>query len=430
MARLTGKLTQELTEELRGSIYKDPVTSEWQAADEYLSGDVRRKLREAQRAAEDDPAYQPNVDALAAAIPKDLEASEIEVRLGATWIAPEYVQRFMYETFRTPKRQQEDIRVVYVKATAAWFITNKTWVSDQDVTARTTFGTDRRNAYEILEESLNLRDVRVYDTITGPDKKDRRVLNVKATTLAAQKQQMIKDAFRDWLWRDPERRQALVRHYNDTMNCIRPREYDGSNIVFHGINPEIRLRPHQLGAIAHVLYGGNTLLAHEVGAGKTFEMIASVMESKYLGLCTKAVLVVPNHLTQQTAAEFLRLYPAANILVTTRRDFETARRKKFCAHIATGDWDAVIIGHSQFEKIPVSYDRQKRIIDDQIDDITAAIAEVKASKGERFTIKQMERMKKGLQADLDQLKADWKEDTVITFEQMGIDMMLVDESDT
>ena len=431
MARLTGKQPQDLTDELEdsGAIYREPITNTWQTADEYLSGNVRRKLREAQRAAEDDPAYQANVDALTAALPKDLEASEIEVRLGATWIAPEYVQQFMVETFRTPEAQRKNIRVVFVEATASWFITNKAWISDNDVAARTTYGTDRRNAYEILEESLNLRDVRVYDTITDPDGKDRRVLNVKATTLAAQKQQAIKDAFRDWLWKDPDRRRDLVRVYNDTMNCIRPREYDGSNIIFHGINPEIRLRPHQLGAIAHVLYGGNTLLAHEVGAGKSFEMIAAAMESKYLGLCSKAILVVPNHLTQQMAAEFLRLYPAANILVTTKRDFETARRKKFCARIATGSWDAVIIGHSQFEKIPISYERQEKLIDDQINDITAAIGEVKSSRGERFTVKQLERMKKGLEAKLDKLKADWKKDSTVTFEQLGIDMMLVDESD-
>ena len=431
MAWLTGRPEQELTEELGASdaIYQDPETETWQTADEYLSGNVRRKLREARRAAEDDPAYQPNVTALTAALPKDLEASEIEVRLGATWIAPEYIQQFMAETFRTPKQQQENIRVMFVKATSTWFITHKSWISDNDITARTTYGTDRRSAYEILEETLNLRDVRIYDTVTDPDGKEKRVLNARATTLAAQKQQMIRDAFRDWLWQDPERRRTLVRHYNDTMNCIRPREYDGSNIVFHGINPEIKLRPHQLGAIAHVLYGGNTLLANEVGAGKTFEMIASIMESKYLGLCSKAIMVVPNYLTQQTAAEFLRLYPAANILVTTKRDFETARRKKFCARIATGSWDAVIIGHSQFEKIPVSYERQKHIIDDQIDDITFAIGEIKASKGERFTIKQMESMKKSLQAKLEKLKADWKKDRVIAFEQLGIDMMLVDESD-
>ena len=429
MARLTDKPETELIADLQGVIFKDPQKGVWQTADEYLSGNVRRKLRIAKDAAEQDPAYQVNVDALTAAQPKDLDASEIEARLGATWIAPEYIQQFMYETFRTPPRQRNNIRVVFVKATAAWFITNKSWVADNDVTARTTYGTDRCNSYAILEESLNLRDVRIYDYVEDADGNEKRVLNVKATTLAAQKQQAIKDAFRDWLWRDPERRQTLVRHYNDTMNCIKPREYDGSHIVFHGINPAIQLKPHQLGAIAHVLYGGNTLLAHEVGAGKTFEMIASAMESKYLGLCSKPIFVVPNHLTQQTAAEFLRLYPAANILVTTKRDFETARRKKFCARIATGDWDAVIIGHSQFEKIPMSYDRQKRIINEQISDIIAAIDEVKASKGERFTIKQMERTKKGLQARLEKLEADWKKDSVITFEQLGVDMMFVDESD-
>ena len=429
MAQLTGKTEQELTVDLCGAIYKDPLTSAWQTADEYLSGNVRRKLREARRAAEADPAFQPNVDALLAAQPRDLEAGEIEVRLGATWIAPEYIQQFMYETFQTPVYQRKNTCVVFVKATAAWFITNKSWVSSRDITARTTYGTDRYNAYEILEETLNLRDVRVYDTIEDPDGKERRVLNSKQTTLAAQKQQMIKDAFRDWIWKDPERRQTLVRVYNDTMNCIRPREYDGSHIVFHGINPSIQLRPHQLGAIAHVLYGGNTLLAHEVGAGKSFEMIAAAMESKHLGLCSKSIFVVPNHLTQQMAAEFLRLYPAANILVTTKRDFETARRKKFCARIATGDWDAVIIGHSQFEKIPISFERQEQIINDQIDDITNAISEVKASKGERFTIKQMEKLKKDLLAKLEKLKADWKKDSVISFEQLGVDRMFVDESD-
>ena len=434
MARLTGKPEAELISDLQGLIFKDPASGDepftgWQTTDEYLSGNVRRKLRVAERAAEQDPAYQVNVDALAAAQPKDLDASEIEVRLGATWIAPEYVQQFMYETFQTPMYRRDDIRIVFVKATAAWSITNKSWVADNDVTARTTYGTDRRSAYEILEESLNLRDVRVYDYIEDADGKEKRVLNVKATTLAAQKQQSIKDAFKSWIFRDPERRQALVQHYNDTMNCIRPREYDGSHIIFHGINPAITLKPHQLGAIAHVLYGGNTLLAHEVGAGKTFEMIASAMECKHLGLCTKPIFVVPNHLTQQTAAEFLRLYPAASILVTTKRDFETARRKKFCGRIATGSWDAVIIGHSQFEKIPMSYERQKKIIDDQIEDIADAIEEIKADKGERFTIKQMALLMKSLQARLDKLKADWKKDSVISFEQLGVDMMFVDESD-
>ena len=430
MSRLCGKAEDGIIADLQGMIFKDPADSVWKPADEYLSGHVRKKLRIARRAAEQDPAYQPNVDALIAAQPKDLDASEIEVRLGATWIAPEYVQQFMHETFRTPMYRRDSIRVIFAKATAAWSVTCKSWITSDDVMARTTYGTDRKSAYEILEDTLNLRDVRVYDTVTDPDGKERRVLNSKQTTLAAQKQQMIKDAFRDWIWRDPERRQALTRVYNDTMNAIRPREYDGSNIVFHGINPEITLRPHQLDAIAHVLYGGNTLLAHEVGAGKSFEMIASAMESKYLGLCSKSIFVVPNHLTQQMAAEFLRLYPAANILVTTKRDFEAAKRKKFCARIATGDWDAVIIGHSQFEKIPMSYERQKRIIDDQIADIEAAVAEVKASRGERFTIKEMERMKKNLQARLEKLEAGWKKDKdVISFEQLGVDMMFVDESD-
>ena len=429
MAQLTGKSETELINDLQGAVFRDPGENIWQTADEYLSGNVRRKLREAQRAAETDPSFQPNVEALLAVQPRDLEAGEIEVRLGTTWIAPEYIQQFMYETFQTPVYQRKNTCVVFAKATAAWFITNKSWVSSRDIAARTTYGTDRYNAYEILEETLNLRDVRVYDTVKDPDGKERRVLNSKQTTLAAQKQQAIRDAFKDWIWKDPERRQTLVHQYNEEMNCIRPREYDGSHIVFHGANPSIQLRPHQLGAIAHVLYGGNTLLAHEVGAGKSFEMIAAAMESKYLGLCSKSIFVVPNHLTQQMAAEFLRLYPASNILVTTKRDFETARRKKFCARIATGDWDAVIIGHSQFEKIPISFERQEQIIEEQIDDITEAISEVKASKGERFTIKQMEKLKKDLLARLEKLKADWKKDSVISFEQLGVDRMFVDESD-
>ena len=429
MSRLTGKPEDEVITELRGVIYKDPVQGNWQAADEYLSGNVRKKLRQAQEAAEQNPEYQGNVDALAAVIPRDLDASEIEVRLGATWIEPEYVQQFMYETFNTPQNLRKDIQVFFSYHTAEWYISNKLYISAEDVTARSTYGTDQVNAYRILEESLNLRDVRIYKTVVDRDKNEHRVLDAKATTLAAQKQQAIRDAFRDWIFRDPERRRTLVRKYNDEMNNIRPREYDGSHIVFSGINPEIKLQPHQLNAIAHVLYGGNTLLAHEVGAGKTFEMIASAMEAKRLGLCNKSVFVVPNHLTQQTAAEFLRLYPAANILVTTKRDFETAKRKKFCARIATGDYDAVIIGHSQFEKIPVSLERQRALIEDQISEITVGIEEVKRSYGERFTIKELTRAKKQLETDLEKLMANYKKDDVVSFEELGVDMMFVDESD-
>ena len=356
MASLTGRTGNELAEELRGVIFQVPGITEpdgtphYVTADEYLSGNVRQKLRQAQRAAERDPAFSINVEALTAAQPKDLDASEIEVRLGATWIDKEYIQQFMYETFKTPPYLRDVIEVKYVPYTAEWQVTGKNSVGYNNVAAYTTFGTNRANAYKILEDSLNLRDVRIYRTVKDPNGQERRVLDSKETTLASQKQQAVRSAFRDWLWRDPERRQALVQQYNEQMNCIRPREYDGSHITFSGINPAIQLRPHQLNAIARVLYGGNTLLAHEVGAGKTFEMIAAAMESKRLGLCQKSIFVVPNHLTEQTASEFLRLYPSANILVTTKKDFEKRSRKKFCARIATGDYDAVIIGQSQFEK--------------------------------------------------------------------------------
>ena len=353
----TGKTKEELAGELQGVIFRVPGqleqdgTPHFVTADEYLSGNVRRKLRQAQRAAQQDPSFAVNVEALTAAQPKDLDASEIEVRLGATWIDKEYIQQFMYETFNTPFYLQRSIEVNYSSFTAEWQIKGKSSVSYNDVAAYTTYGTSRANAYKILEDSLNLRDVRIYDTIEDADGKERRVLNAKETTLAAQKQQAIREAFRDWIWRDPERRQTLVRQYNEEMNSTRPREYDGSHITFGGMNPAITLREHQKSAIAHVLYGGNTLLAHEVGAGKTFEMVAAAMEAKRLGLCQKSLFVVPNHLTEQWASEFLRLYPSANILVTTKKDFETHNRKKFCARIATGDYDAIIMGHSQFERI-------------------------------------------------------------------------------
>ena len=434
MAELTGKTSDELAAELQGVIFRVPGqvekdgTPHYVTADEYLSGNVRRKLRQAQRAAQQNPSFTVNVEALTAAQPKDLDASEIEVRLGATWIDKEYIQQFMYETFDTPFYMQRNIQVNYTPFTAEWQITGKSSISQNNVAAYTTYGTSRANAYKILEDSLNLRDVRIYDTIEDADGKERRVLNAKETTLAAQKQQAIRDAFKDWIWKDPERRQALVRQYNEEMNSTRPREYDGSHIVFGGMNPSITLREHQLNAIAHVMYGGNTLLAHEVGAGKTFEMVAAAMESKRLGLCQKSLFVVPNHLTEQWASEFLRLYPSANILVTTKKDFETHNRKKFCARIATGDYDAIIMGHSQFEKIPISRERQERLLYEQIDEITEGIAEVQASGGERFTVKQLERTRKSLEVRLEKLQAESRKDDVVTFEQLGVDRLFVDEA--
>ena len=434
MASLTGRTGDELAEELRGVIFQVPGITEpdgsphYVTADEYLSGNVRQKLRQAQRAAERDPAFSINVEALTAAQPKDLDASEIEVRLGATWIDKEYIQQFMYETFKTPPYLRDVIEVKYVPYTAEWQVTGKNSVGYNNVAAYTTFGTNRANAYKILEDSLNLRDVRIYDTVEDADGKERRVLNAKETTLAAQKQQAIREAFKDWIWKDPQRRQALVRQYNEEMNSTRPREYDGSHIVFGGMNPSITLREHQKNAIAHVLYGGNTLLAHEVGAGKTFEMVAAAMEAKRLGLCQKSLFVVPNHLTEQWASEFLRLYPSANILVTTKKDFEKHNRKKFCARIATGDYDAIIIGHSQFEKIPISKERQERLLREQIWEITEGISEVEASGGERFTVKQLERTKKSLEARLEKLQAEGRKDDVVTFEQLGVDRLFVDEA--
>lgn len=434
MSTLTGKTAEELTSELRGVIFHDPALGAlennvgWVTADEYLSGNVRQKLRQAEAATAENPDYQVNVEALRAAQPKDLDASEIEVRLGATWIDKSYIKQFMFETFDTPYYTGRAMDVQYSPYTAAWNITGKNQISYNDVAAWNTYGTDCVSAYEILEDSLNLRDVQVYDTIEDADGHKKRVLNAKETTLASQKQQLIRDAFRDWIWKDPERRQTLVRQYNEEMNSIRPREYDGSHITFSGMNPEITLREHQRNAIAHVLYGGNTLLAHEVGAGKTFEMVAAAMESKRLGLCQKSIFVVPNHLTEQWASEFLRLYPSANILVTKQRDFETKNRKKFCARIATGDYDAVIIGHSQFEKIPISKGRQERLLQDQIAEITMGIAELEESGGEKFSVKELERTKRGLEARLEKLQADHKKDDVVTFEELGVDRMFVDEA--
>ena len=431
----------QIVENLKGVIYKDPNTGPfdwdtegsswaqgWQTSDQYLSGNVRQKLREAQQAAEVDPFFAGNVEALQAAQPKDLEAHEIEVRLGATWIDKSYIKQFMVETLDTPFYLQRIMDVQYSPYTAAWNISNKSKISYNDVAAFSTYGTQRVSAYEILEDSLNLRDVRVYDTIEDVDGNKKRVLNAKETTLAQQKQQVLREAFRDWIWADPQRRETLVKQYNEEMNSIRPREYDGRHIAFAGMNPEISLREHQRNAIAHVLYGGNTLLAHEVGAGKTFEMVAAAMESKRLGLCRKSIFVVPNHLTEQWASEFLRLYPSANILVTKQRDFETANRKKFCARIATGDYDAVIIGHSQFEKIPISKARQERQLQDQIAEITMGISELKYNRGEKFSVKELERTKRGLESRLEKLRADTRKDDVITFEELGVDRLFVDEA--
>ena len=424
---------EKIQQELHGVIFKDPMTqgseeTGWVTADEYLSGNVREKLRVAELAAASDPAFSVNMEYLRKAQPKDLDASEIDVRLGATWVNRDYIQQFMEETFEPPFYLRRNIEVKFSPMTAEWQITGKSTPSRNDVHAYMTYGTSRANAYRILEDTLNLRDIRIYDTVEDADGKQKRVLNKKETTLAQQKQQAIKDAFQNWVWKDPYRRAELVEKYNELFNSTRPREYDGSHIRFGGMNPEIRLREHQQNAIAHVLYGGNTLLAHEVGAGKTFEMAASAMEAKRLGLCQKSMFVVPNHLTLQWANEFLRLYPSAKLLVASKKDFETARRKKFCARIATGDYDAVIIGHSQFEKIPVSAERQERILTAQIDEIENAIAEMKSQNGERFSIKQMEKTRKGLEARLEKLRATDRKDDVITFEQLGVDRLYVDEA--
>ena len=417
-----------ITEELRGVIFQDPSDQNWKTADEYLSGNVRNKLQIAKLAAANDPAFEVNVEALTAAQPKDLDATEIDMRLGATWISPDVIQKFMNETFQIPFYLRYAIRVKFSPSTAEWRIEGKTKTGHNDVMAYETFGTARASAYKILEDTLNLRDARVYDTVEDDSGKPKRVLNKKETMLAGQKQQAIKDAFANWVWQDPQRREMLVRQYNELFNSTRPREYDGSHIHFVGMNPEISLREHQRNAIAHVLYGGNTLLAHEVGAGKTFEMAASAMEAKRLGLCQKSLFVVPNHLTLQWAQEFLHLYPSAKLLVASKKDFETANRKKFCARIATGDYDAVIIGHSQFEKIPLSFERQERIIQEQIDEIQSGIAELKHSSGEKFTIKQMEKSRKQLEMKLEKLRAAERKDDVITFEELGVDRLFVDES--
>ena len=436
MAELLGTPGEygRITTELSGVIFKDPAADPtdpeagWQMADEYLSGDVRAKLRMAQFAAETNPEFAVNVDALTKAQPRELEASEIDVRLGATWLAPEIIQKFMTETFQIPYYLRHAVKVRYSPYTAEWRVEGKTATGRGDIISSETYGTSRANAYKILEETLNLKDVRIYDTIEDAEGKPKRVLNKRETMLAQQKQQVIKDAFANWVWQDPQRRIALVKQYNELFNSTRPREYDGSHIKFVGMNPEITLREHQRNAIAHVLYGGNTLLAHEVGAGKTYEMAASAMEAKRLGLCQKSLFVVPNHLTEQWASEFLNLYPNAKLLVARRKDFETANRKKFCARIATGDYDAVIIGHSQFERIPLSFERQERIIQEQIYETLAAINELKVHAGENFSIKQMEKTRKTLETKLEKLRSDERKDDVITFEQLGVDRLFVDES--
>ena len=436
MAELLGTPGEygRITTKLSGVIFKDPAADPtdpeagWQMADEYLSGDVRAKLRMAQFAAETNPEFVVNVDALTKAQPRELEASEIDVRLGATWLNPDIIQKFMTETFQIPYYLRHAVKVRYSPYTAEWRVEGKTATGRGDIISSETYGTSRANAYKILEETLNLKDVRIYDTIEDAEGKPKRVLNKRETMLAQQKQQVIKDAFANWVWQDPQRRIALVKQYNELFNSTRPREYDGSHIKFVGMNPEITLREHQRNAIAHVLYGGNTLLAHEVGAGKTYEMAASAMEAKRLGLCQKSLFVVPNHLTEQWASEFLNLYPNAKLLVARRKDFETANRKKFCARIATGDYDAVIIGHSQFERIPLSFERQERIIQEQIYETLAAINELKVHAGENFSIKQMEKTRKTLETKLEKLRSDERKDDVITFEQLGVDRLFVDES--
>lgn len=434
MAELTGKSEDEIASDLTGVIFRlpAPVNDEgkprYVTADEYLSGNVRQKLRDARAAADLSPIFEPNVKALEKAQPKDLDASEIDVRLGATWVDKEYIQQFMHELFEVPFYQRRAVQVQYSNLTSEWRISGKTSLSYNNVPNNLTYGTDRASGLRILEDTLNLRDVRIYDTIEDADGKEKRVLNQKATTLAQQKQQAIKDAFRDWVWKDPDRRDALVKKYNELFNSIRPREYDGQHITFSGMNPEITLREHQRNAIAHTLYGGNTLLAHVVGAGKTYEMVASAMESKRLGLCSKSMFVVPNHLTEQWASEFLRLYPSAKILVTTKKDFEKNNRRRFCSRIATGDYDAIIIGHSQFEKIPMSKARQERLLQEQIEEITQGIQELKFMRGEQFSIKQMERTRKQLEGRLRKLQAEERKDDVVTFEELGVDRLFVDEA--
>ena len=429
MEQLTGKTQAELVQDLQGVIFKVPNCEHvsYVAADEYLSGNVRNKLTVADLAAKNDPELAVNVEALEKVIPKDLSAAEISVRLGATWIPQEDIQRFVMELLTPSSYAAGRLKVRYTPINGDWFIENKS--SDMgNVKADSTYGTKRASAYRIIEDTLNLRDTRIFDYVYDEHGNKKAVFNAKETTAAQAKQEVIKQAFQDWIWKDPERRNRLVRYYNDTFNSVRPREYDGSHITFGGISPEITLRPHQVNAIAHILYGGNTLLAHKVGAGKTFEMVAAAQESKRLGLCQKSMFVVPNHLVGQWASEYLRLYPSANILVTTKQDFETGNRKKFCGRIATGDYDAVIIGHSQFEKIPMSIERQREQLEKQLDDIERGIDDVQASKGEQFTVKQLMKTRKAIKTKLEKLNDTKRKDTVIDFEQLGVDRLFIDES--
>ena len=428
MAQLSGKTEEELTEELAGVIFKNPIGEKWEPSDEYLSGNVREKLQIAKQFAEDHPEYQVNVQYLEQVQPKDLDASEIEARLGATWISEDYITRFMAETFHTPRYYVgSKVKVQYAEVTGQWNVMGKNVDSYGNALVTSTYGTQRANAYRLLEDALNLRDTKIYDTVQDADG-EHRELNRKETMLAQQKQELIKEEFKEWIFKDLHRREDLCKIYNERFNSIRPREYDGSHIQFAGMNPEITLMPHQKNAVAHVLYGNNTLLAHCVGAGKTFQMIAAGMESKRLGLSQKNLYVVPNHLTEQWGSDFLRLYPGANILVATKKDFEPANRKRFCSRIATGDYDAVIIGHTQFEKIPLSKERQIAMLEDQIADITFSIEEAAHQAGQNYTIKQLEKTKKSLQARMKKLNDQTRKDDVVTFEQLGVDRLFVDES--
>lgn len=425
--------TDSIIRDLKGVIYKNPEAGGgpldgWETADEYLSGNVRKKLAAARAAAEIDPAFAENVAALEQAQPKDLSAAEIDVRIGVTWIDPKYYTQFVHELLKTPFSYKKDIQVRYSPATGEWNVSGKSRDSLNNSLAYVTYGTKRRNAYAIIEDSLNLRDTRIYDTIHEPDGSTTRVFNAKETMLAQQKQEQIREAFKDWIWKDPARRADLCQKYNELYNAIRPRSYNGEHIRFSGMNPEISLRPHQRNAVARMLYGGNSLLAHCVGAGKTFEIVAAAMESKRLGLAKKSLVVVPNHLTEQWGADFLRLYPGANVLVATKKDFEPANRKKFCSRIATGDYDAVVIGHSQFEKIPLSPERQKAILQEQIDQVIDGIQEAKAQDGERYTIKQLEKSRKSLEVRMAKLNDQSRKDDVITFEELGVDKLFVDEA--
>ena len=435
MMELSGKSENEIFEDLKGVIFLNPLYEygnsyepKYLMADEYLSGNVREKLKIAKNSAELYPEdYKVNVEALQKVQPKDLTASEISVRLGATWLPPDDVQEFIFHLLETPRYAQWNIKVHFSPFTSEWNIEGKSY-DKGNVRAYNTYGTSRINAYKIIEETLNLKDVRIFDYIEDDEGRKKAVLNKKETAIAQSKQEMIKQEFQDWIWSDPERRERLCKSYNEKFNSVRPREYDGSHIIFNGMNPEIELREHQKNAVAHILYGGNTLLAHAVGAGKTFEMVAAAQESKRLGLCNKSLFVVPNHLTEQWAAEYLQLYPAANILVATKKDFETKNRKKFCGRIATGDYDAVIIGHSQFEKIPMSIERQRAILEQQLEEITGGIAELKRNRGENFSIKQLEKSKKSIKQKLDKLNDQTKKDDVVTFEELGVDRLFVDES--